>query len=200
MIQINWYTKLRQLNKRLQVCQFETSRHLPGIYYIHDREGIVDICATDLEYVPALPEFKDGVMIKSGYRRVIFILLQLKLTTPEKVRQVFPGFFESHYPKPSKVQTLSTHQRWVEMMKEERKKFNIIGDARQVDVQDKIIDKMKQMEIDNFNQRNSAALSGDQFIELSEDIKENTTDLDKENLDRAKFDYDKAVGKRKAII
>jgi hypothetical protein len=201
MLQITWYKKLRQLNPKLRVCQFNSSNHLPGIYYVNDREGIVDICATDIGDVPALPAYDaSGRMIKSGYRRVIFLLMQLKLTTPQKVKQLFPGFFECHYPAPSKVQIASTHQRWSEMMQEERKRFNILGDARQVDVQDKVIDKMKEMEMDNFNRRKSAALSGDQFVELAEDIKKNSTDTERENLDRAKFDYDKAVGKRKAII
>jgi hypothetical protein len=201
MLQITWYKKLRQLNPRLRVCQFESSAHLPGIYYIHDRDGIVDVCATDIGDVPALPLFnRNGVLNKSGYRRVIFALLHLKLTTPQKVKRLFPGFFESHYPGPSRVQTVSTHQRWSEMMKEERKRFNILGDARQVDVQDRIVDKMKEMEMDNFNRRKSAALSGDQFVELADDIKKNSTDTERENLERAKFNYDKAVGKRKVII
>lgn len=201
MTQITWYEKLRQLNKSLRVCQFSQSNHLPGIYYI-DRQGeVVDLCATDVEYVPALPVYdRSGRMIKSGYRRVIFHLMQLGLVAPQKVKRLFPGFFESHYPAPSKIQVASIHQRWSEMMKEERKRFKILGDARQIDVQDKIVDKMKQMEMENFNKRNSAALSGDQFIELAEDIKKDATDENKENLDRAKFSYDQAVGKRKAII
>lgn len=201
MNQSTWYHKLKKLNRKLEVCQFENSTHFPGVYYVHDYEGIVDICATDIGEVPALSEFdSSGRMIKSGYRRVIFALLHLKLTTPQKVKRLFPSFFGSHYPGPSRVQTVSTHQRWSEMMKEERKHFNILGDARQVDVQDRIVDKMKEMEIDNFNRRKSAALSGDQFLELADDIKQNSTDTERENLDRAKFNYDKAIGKRKIII
>lgn len=201
LTQIAWYKKLRQLNPRLRVCQFENSSHLPGIYYVHDKDGIVDVCATDLAWVPPMPVYDThDRLVKSGYRRVVFILLQMGLTTRSRVRGVFPSFFEQNYPAPTKTQAASIHQRWSEMMKEERKRFNIIGDARQVDVQDKIVDKMKQMEMDNFNRRNTAALSGDQFVELAEDIKENMTDDKKENLDRAKFEYDRAVGKSKAII
>lgn len=196
-----WYEKLRRLNPRLRVCQFEVSNHLPGIYYVHEREGIVDVCATDKGWVPAIPEFNQrGQMVKSGYRRVIFLLLHSKLTTREKVRKVFPSFFEQNYPAPTRTQVASIHQQWSEMMKEERKRFNILGDARQVDVQDKTMDKMKQMEIDNFNRRKTAALSGDQFVELAEDIKREMPDDKRENLERAKFEYDKATGKRKAII
>lgn len=201
MLQITWYKKLRQLNKSLRVCQFESSTHLPGIYYIDERDGIVDVCATDVGYVPALPEFNAaGQMIKSGYRRVVSVLLHMKLTTREKVRQVFPGFFENHYPRLSSVQAVSLHQRWSEMMQEERRRLRILGDARQVDVGSPIIDKMKQMEIENFNRRNSAALSGDQFLELKEDIRADMPDGQKDELDKAKFQYDKAVGKRKLLI
>lgn len=201
MLQITWYKKLRQLNKKLRVCQFDSSSHLPGIYYIDERDGIVDVCATDVGYVPALPEFNAaGQMVKSGYRRVISILLQLKLTTREKVRRIFPSFFEAHYPRLSAAQATSLHQRWSEMMGEERKRLKILGDARQVDVGSPIIDKMKQMEIENFNKRNRAALSGDQFLELQADIKAEMTDDQKENIDRAKFEYDKAVDKRKTFV
>ena len=201
MLQITWYQKLKKLNPKLRVCQFESSNHLPGIYYINDYEGIVDICATDIGDVPALPLFNhNGGMVKSGYRRVIFLLLKLKLTTREKVKKEFPGFFECCYPTLSPVQTTTIHQRWTQMMGEERRRHNILGDARQVDVQDKIVDKMKEMEIDNFNRRHSAALSGDQFVELSEAVKKDMPDEKRENLDKAKFDYDKSVGKRKSII
>lgn len=201
MLQITWYQKLRKLNPKLKVCQLENSSHLPGIYYLDDRHGIMDVCATDIGWVPALPVFdSNNRMIKSGYRRVIFLLLHAKLTTREQIRKVFPSFFEQHYPSPSKTQIASIHQQWSEMMKHERKRFNILGDAQQVDVQDKTMDKMKQMEIDNFNCRNTAALSGDQFVELAEDLKKDMPDDKRENLDKAKFNYDKAVGKRKSLI
>jgi hypothetical protein len=201
MTQISWYKKLRELNPKLRVCQFENSKHLPGIYYIDEREGIVDVCATDLVYVPALPEFDSrGILTKSGYRRVVLILLSLKLTTREKVRKVFPGFFESHYPKPTPTQTRSMHQQWTEMMKDERKQAAILGDAIAVDVQDPLIDKMHKMELENNARRGKSALDGDQFVELAQDVKEKMTDDQLRNLDEAKFNYDKAVGKRKSII
>lgn len=200
--QITWYKKLRELNPKLRVCQFENSTHLPGVYYVDEREGIVDVCATDIGYVTALPVFDSrGFMLRAGYRRVILTLLALKLTTREKVRAVFgQGFFESHYPKPSVVQTRAIHQQWSEMMKDERKKIAILGDAQQVDVADPITDKMRQMELENNYRRGSAALSGDQFVELAADVKEQMTDEQLRNLDEAKFNYDKAVGKRKTII
>ena len=201
MHQHTWLQKLKRLNKSLRVCQFENSKHLPGIYYVDDKEGIVDVCATDICWVPTYPKYdKAGALIKSGYRRVVFILLHAKLTTKEKVEQIWPSFFDQRTPELSRVQTASLHQRWSEMMSEERRRFSILGDARQVDVQDKVIDKMKKMELENYDLRKSAALSGDQFIELAEEIKNEMPDEKKENLDKAKFAYDKAVGKRKTII
>ena len=201
MNQHTWLQKLKRLNPKLRVCQFENSKHLPGIYYVDDKEGVVDVCATDICNVPAYPEYdKAGALIKSGYRRVVFVLLHAKLTTKEKVKKLWPSFFEQRMPELSRVQTASLHQRWSEMMRSERKRFNILGDARQVDVQDKIIDKMKKMELENYGIRKSAALSGDQYVELAEDIKKDMPDDKRENLDKAKFAYDTAVGKRKSII
>mgnify|MGYP001281051686 CR=1 FL=1 len=201
MHQHTWLQKLKRLNKSLRVCQFENSKHLPGIYYVDDKEGIVDVCATDICWVPTYAEYnKAGALIKSGYRRVVYILLHAKLTTKEKVEQIWPSFFDQRTPELSRVQTASLHQRWSEMMSEERRRFSILGDAREVDVQDKVIDKMKKMELENYDLRKSAALSGDQFIELAEEIKNEMPDEKKENLDKAKFAYDKAVGKRKTII
>lgn len=201
MFQHTWLQKLHQLNSKLRVCQFESSNHLPGIYYVDSREGITDICATDIGWVPPYSQFTpDGRMIKSGYRRIIFILLHLKLVTKDKIRSLWPSFFEQRMPELSSAQSTSLHQRWAEMMAEERKRFSIIGDAKQVDVQDKIVDKMKHMELENYNIRKSAALSGDQYVELAESIKKDMPDEKRESLERAKFDYDKAVGKRKSLI
>lgn len=201
MYQHIWLQKLKKLNPRLNVCQFENSRHLPGIYYVDEREGIVDVCATDKDWVPALSSFdSNGAMIKSGYRRVVWILLHMKLTTREKVRKVFPSFFEQRIPLPNRARLTSVHQQWTDMMKLERERLNILGDAKQVEVNDRITDKMKKMEMENFNRRSSAALSGDQFVELAADVEETLTDGQRRNLDEAKFNYDKAVGKRKTII
>lgn len=201
MLQHVWYKKLRQLNPKLKVCQFENSNKLPGIYYVDDREGIVDICCTDKEWVPALSKYNSsGYLVQSGYRRVVHTLLQLKLTTKEKVLRVFPSFFESHYPKPSATQTRSAHQQWSEMMKDERHQKAILGDAQVVDVTDPLIDKMHKMELENNYRKGKAALNGDQFIELADDLEDQMTDDQRRNLDEAKFKYDKAVGKRKTII
>ena len=200
--QNSWYKKLKQLNERLEVCQMDSSTHLPGLYYKHPYEGVLDICAVDLQWVPPRPEYdRSGFLVKSGYRRVISTLLLMKLTTKQRVQKVMGhGYFEHHFPEQSKIQLASTHQRWSEMMQEDRKHRHMLGEAQKTEVKDKIIDKMKEMEIENFEKRGSAALSGDQFIELSEDVKKDQPATKLESLDRAKFDYDKAVGKRKTII
>lgn len=201
MLQITWFKKLRQLNPKLKVCQFEQSTHLPGIYYIHEREGIVDICATDIGWVPPYPEADHtGHIIKAGYRRVIFILLHMKLTTPAKVRKVFPGFFEQRRPTPTGTQINSTHRQWSQMMVEERKRRNILGEAKEVEVSDPIADRMKNMQMENFNRKSNAALSGDQFLELAEDVKAQMTPDQLRSLDEAKFNYDRAVGRRRSYI
>lgn len=201
MLQITWYKKLRQLNPKLRVCQFENSKHFPGIYYIHEREGIVDVCATDVQWVPPYPELNArGQVVKNGYRRVVFILLHMKLTTPQIVRKVFPGFFEQRRPTPTATQTFSAHHQWKEMMAEDRKRRAMIGDAISPDVADPIADKMKRMQLENHDRKSTSALSGEQFLELADDVKAQMTTEQLQNLDEAKFNYERAIGKRKIFI
>jgi hypothetical protein len=199
MLQHTWYQKLRRLNSRLRVSQYDCSTHLPGIYYVHERDGIVDVCATDIGFVPPVAKYENNQLVKSGYRRAVNILLHLKLTTHDKVRKEFPGFFEARYPSSSLVQIKSAHHSWSEMMKEERKRLSIIGEVNQVDVGDPVINKMKEMEIDNFNRKKDSALSGEQFLELASDIKEKMPDHTKDVLEQNKFNYEKAIGSRKIV-
>lgn len=86
--------RLRVLNPKLRVCAFENSNKLAGLYFIDKTGEWFDICGVDKGYVPEYTEWDSaGHIVKSGWRRVYFMLVQLKLTTPEKVRQVCPGFY-----------------------------------------------------------------------------------------------------------
>lgn len=90
-----FYRQIRALNSRLRICDFAGSTKLAGLYILgHDGEDYFDICGVDKVYVPEYTEWDSaGHIIKSGWRRVYLVLLQLNLTTPEKVRKVCPGFF-----------------------------------------------------------------------------------------------------------
>lgn len=93
MLTGEFYRKIKVLNSKLRICCFESNDNLAGLYYI-DREGIQDICGVDKGYVPEYTEWDSaGHIVISGWRRVYLILLQLGLTTPQKVQKVCPGFF-----------------------------------------------------------------------------------------------------------
>jgi hypothetical protein len=88
-----FYRQVRTLNSHMRICCFEGSDKLAGLYYV-DREGYQDICGVDKGYVPEYTEWDSaGHIIKSGWRRVFLILLQLGLTTAAKIQKVCPGFF-----------------------------------------------------------------------------------------------------------
>lgn len=90
-----FYRNLKRLNARLQICSFDDNGKLAGLFIRdHDGEGYFDICGVDKEFVPEYTEWDaQGHIVKSGWRRVYYMLLQLRLTTPERVRKVCPGFF-----------------------------------------------------------------------------------------------------------
>lgn len=90
-----FYRNLKKLNPRLQICSFDENGKLAGLFIRnHDGEDYFDICGVDKEFVPEYTQWDEqGHIIKSGWRRVYLMLIQLGLTTPAKVRRVCPGFF-----------------------------------------------------------------------------------------------------------
>jgi hypothetical protein len=86
--------QLRRLNPRLRVCAFDGSDKLAGLYYIDKQGEYFDICGVDKGHVPEYSEWDSaGHMVRSGWRRVFLILMQLGLTTARQVQAVCPGFF-----------------------------------------------------------------------------------------------------------
>jgi len=86
--------QLRVLNPALRICAFENSNHLAGLYHIDSAGEYQDICGVDKDYVPEYTEWDaKGHIVKSGWRRVFIALLDFRLTTPQKVSKVCPGFF-----------------------------------------------------------------------------------------------------------
>lgn len=90
-----FYRNLKKLNPRLKVCSFDENGKLAGLFIRdHNGESYFDICGVDKEFVPEYTEWDaQGHIIKSGWRRVYQILAQLKLTTPERIKKVCPGFY-----------------------------------------------------------------------------------------------------------
>lgn len=87
---------LRVLNPKLRVCSFEGSKRLAGLYLINKQGEWEDICGVDKQIVPPYATFDDGGhVIKSGWRRVFWILYTHGYTTREKLQKVAPSFFDS---------------------------------------------------------------------------------------------------------
>lgn len=106
MLASTFLGKLKKMNRRLDVCSIDNSPNLAGIYYRCPKEGILDICGIDKNFIPEYPEFDSrGHVIRSGWRRSIKILLNVKtidgepIITREKVKKQFgDGFFDVREP------------------------------------------------------------------------------------------------------
>lgn len=161
---------LRRLNPKLRICCGETS-HAAGIYYIDPFEGYIQVCGVDKGWVPVATTVDDvGHILKSGWYRVVKILLANKLTTPRKVQEVWPNFFLSRIPAAT----------W----------YN----------QDAIVRKIGKFVSEEEDKRGDQGMTADQIMEVSEDIHKKDTEWQKLDRDKAKFELDKATGKNKLFI
>lgn len=90
-----FYRNLKKLNPNLRICSFDDNGKLAGLFIRnHDGEEYFDICGVDKQFVPEYTQWDaQNHIVKSGWRRVYFMLVQLGLTTPERVRKVCPGFY-----------------------------------------------------------------------------------------------------------
>jgi|WetSurMetagenome_2_1015567.scaffolds.fasta_scaffold1081100_1 hypothetical protein len=155
---------LRKLNKKLRVCSLENSKHAAGLYYIDPWEGYIAVCGVDKNYIPEQTEVDEvGHILKSGWRRVVNILLARKLTTREKVKQVWPSFFEQHVP----AATFSND--------------------------DPIYKKILKYETDEENKRGVAGMTSDQMLEVAEEVRKRDTDAKREQDEMHKWELKKAL-------
>lgn len=166
-----FYRCIKQLNPKLRICDLDGSTHAAGLYYIDPREGWISICGVDKHYVPVMTTVDEvGHILKSGWVRVVRILLFQGLTTPEKVRQVWPNFFLSRIPKAE---------------------FHNV---------DPIFNKIGKFVSEEEDKRGEQGMTADQILEVSEDIHKKDTDAQKISRDKAKFELDKATGKNKTYL
>ena len=105
MYQNDWIHILRKLNPKLKVAWLSKTNLPPGIYYLSQKGMEYNpVCATDVGYIKEHSEFDTvGHRIHTGWRFVVWTLLHLKLTTREKVRAIWPGFFEVVYQNPIRL-------------------------------------------------------------------------------------------------
>lgn len=164
-----FYKCVKQLNPKLRICAFD-SGHAAGLYFIDPREGWISICGVDKGYVPVCTTVDEvGHILKSGWVRVVRILLAQGYTTSEKVRKVWPGFFLSRIPKAE------------------------FSNA------DPILKKMGKFVFEEADKRGEARMTADQIVEISEDIHKNDSEAKKVADDKNKWRLKKALDQDQKI-
>lgn len=165
----DFYRCIKQLNPKLRICSFE-SGHAAGLYYIDPREGWISICGVDKGYVPVTTTVDEvGHILKSGWVRVVRILLAQGYTTVDKVRQVWPNFFMSRIPKAE------------------------FSNA------DPILKKMGKFVFEEADKRGDARMTADQIQEVAEDIHKKDSEAKKEADDKNKWALNKALDQDQKI-
>jgi hypothetical protein len=162
----DFYRCIRQLNPKLKICSLENSTHAAGLYIIDDREGYISICGVDKGYVPVTTTVDEvGHILKSGWYRVVRLLLNEGLTTPDKVRKVWPNFFLSRIPK-AEFQNI-----------------------------DPILKKIGRFVHEQEDKRGEQGMSADQIMEVAEEVKKKDSDGKKEQSDKSRWELNKALDK-----
>lgn len=96
MLSGDFYKKLKQLNPNLRVwADPNKTDTLAGVYYVDPFKGYTDLMGIDKNYIPEYTIYDNkGYIIKGGWSRVVWLLYRSRLTTRDKVKKVFPSFFE----------------------------------------------------------------------------------------------------------
>lgn len=167
----DFYRCIKQLNSKLRICDLNNSTKAAGLYYIDPQEGWISVCGVDKGYVPVATTVDEvGHILVSGWYRVVKLLLIQGLTTPEKVRKVWPNYFLSRVPKAE------------------------FSNA------DPILKKMGQFVFEEEDKRGAPRLTADQIVEISEDIHKKDTEGQKMQREKDQWELDKALGKNKTFI
>lgn len=166
--------RLRTLNSALRVCSFGDNSHLAGLYYIDKQGEYSDICGVDKNWVPEYSEWDDkGHIVVSGWRRVYLMLLQLKLTSRDKIRKVCPGFF-LHYNQ---------------VMVDADRKVRIAGDeiAEKIQKYSEAAPIRRWMDPDTKQIVEGSVLTDDQNLEIAADINNKDTQNVKEQTEKDRW-------------
>jgi hypothetical protein len=166
----NFYHCIKQLNPKLRICSFDNSPNAAGLYYIDPREGWISICGVDKGYVPVAATVDEvGHILKSGWVRVVRLLLSQGLTNVEKVRKVWPNFFLSRIPKAE---------------------FQKI---------DPILKQMGKFVSEQEDKRGEQGMDADQIMEIAQQIHKKDSDAKKEADDKSKWELKKVLDQEQKI-
>lgn len=162
----DFYRAVKHLNSKLRICSLDNSPHAAGLYYVDEREGWIQVCGVDKGYLPVATTVDEvGHILKSGWVRVVRILLAQGLTTPARVQQVWPNFFLSRVP---------------------RAEFQNV---------DPILKKMGKFVFEQADKRGDGKMTVDQIMEVSEAIHQKDTEGKKLQDDQDKWMLNKILDK-----
>ena len=159
-----FYRCIQQLNSKLRICSIDGSGHAAGLYFIDDREGYISVCGVDKGYVPVATTVDEvGHILKSGWVRVVRLLLARGLTSVAQVRKVWPNFFLSRIPK-AEFQNV-----------------------------DPILKKVGKFVYEQEDKRGEQGMTADQIMDVEEEIHAKDSEAKKEADDRHKWELKKAL-------
>ena len=82
--------KLRKLNKKLHIFCGNDDARAAGIAIVAPNGEVVEICGADKNYIPEFVSYKeDGRIFKSGWRRVLKILISKGLVNRQQAEKEF---------------------------------------------------------------------------------------------------------------
>ena len=82
--------KLRKLNNNLRIFCGDDDRRSAGIFIVSRYGEYTEICGADKNYVPEFTKYSDdGRIVKSGWRRILKILIGKGLVNRFKAEKLF---------------------------------------------------------------------------------------------------------------
>lgn len=82
--------KLRSLNRNLRIWCGNDDKYAAGIYVVSRTGEFCEICGIDKNYIPEFTQYReDGGIVKSGWRRVLKILIGKGLIARKQAENLF---------------------------------------------------------------------------------------------------------------
>lgn len=104
---------LRKLNKNIRIFCGNDDSHPAGIFIVSPSGEYTEICGIDKQYVPEHTTWNDqGFIVKSGYRRVLKILVAKGLVHRKEAEKVFrTHLYGTRAPKAPEIRKDSSLQK-----------------------------------------------------------------------------------------
>lgn len=103
---------LRKLNKRVRIFCGDDPTHPAGVFIVSPSGEYTEICGIDKNDVPEFTTWNDqGFIVKSGYRRVLKILVGKGLVKKEAAEKLFRTRLNCRAPKAPELRKDTTVQK-----------------------------------------------------------------------------------------